>query len=476
MLFSSIPFLYYFLPCVVVLYFAVPKRWKNGALLLASLFFYAWGEPKYVFLMIASILTGYVSGIGIEAICSAANSGQQEKSRKRAKVVLALAILFQLGFLIYFKYADFFIGNMNAVTGLSLPLLRLALPIGISFYTFQMLSYLVDVYRGEVPAQKNVFWLAVYVAMFPQLIAGPIVRYSQMEGQLEQRTHSMERFALGARRFVLGLSKKVLIANVLGELCEVFKTSNDKSVLFFWFYGVAFALHIYFDFSGYSDMAIGLGKIFGFSFPENFQYPYIAKSVTEFWRRWHMSLGSWFRDYVYIPLGGNRVTRPRWFLNILVVWMLTGFWHGAAWNFIVWGLFFAVLLILEKWWLLKVLEKRKWLAHGYVLAAVVISFVIFNAVDLREAWSYLAGMLGVGGLPVVSAEGIYYLKSYGIVLLLGGIGATPLCRQLVERIRRLPGGEGMVSLLEPVVLVGLMVVVTAYLVDGSFNPFLYFRF
>lgn len=467
MLFSSIPFLYYFLPCVVVLYFLVPRRLKNAELLLASLIFYAWGEPKYVFLMIASILIGYVSGIGIGAFC---NTGDGKK------VILFFAILLQLGFLAYFKYADFFIQNFNRATGLSVPMLRLALPIGISFYTFQMLSYLVDVYRKEVPAQRSLLRLALYIAMFPQLIAGPIVRYSQIAEQLEQRTHSMEHFALGARRFVLGLSKKVLIANVLGELCEIFKASDDKSVLFFWVYGVAFALHIYFDFSGYSDMAIGLGKVFGFQFPENFHYPYISKSVTEFWRRWHMSLGVWFRDYVYIPLGGNRVSRPRWFFNLLVVWMLTGFWHGAAWNFVVWGLLFAVLLILEKLWLLKYLEKSKRMAHGYVLVVVVISFVIFNAVDMGEALTYLAGMLGVGEIPFVSAECVYYLRSYGRVLVIGMIGATPLCGQWIERVRKTSSGERIMNLLEPVVLVVLMLAITAYLVDGSFNPFLYFRF
>ena len=341
MLFSSVPFLYYFLPLVLAVYFLTPARFRNAVLLLASLIFYAWGEPKYVLLMLASILSGYGFGLLQE----------RYRGQKGAKLVCGLSVAVSLSFLLYFKYADFFLENFNAATGLGVPLLRIALPIGISFYTFQIISYTVDVYRGE-PAQKNLIHLAAYVAMFPQLIAGPIVRYSDIAQQLEHRSHSTALAAEGVRRFLIGLGKKILIANQLGELCSVFRASDEKSVLFYWLYAVAFALHIYFDFSGYSDMAIGLGKVFGFHFLENFNYPYISASITEFWRRWHMSLGTWFRDYVYIPLGGNRVGRARQLLNILVVWMLTGFWHGAAWNFVVWGLMFAVLLIMEKLWLL----------------------------------------------------------------------------------------------------------------------------
>lgn len=477
MLFSSLTFLYYFLPCVMVLYFIVPKKWKNVILLAGSLFFYAWGEPKYVFLMTASILIGYISGIGIEAFSNAGKTGAKTcTGHWTTKLILGLAVMVLLGLLAYFKYADFFIMNFNAVTGFSVPLLRLALPIGISFYTFQLLSYLVDVYRGEVPAQRNLLHLAVYIAMFPQLIAGPIVRYSQIAGQLKDRGHDWENAALGIRRFVLGLSKKVLIANSLGELCEIFKASDDKSVLFFWVYAVAFCLHIYFDFSGYSDMAIGLGRILGFHFAENFDYPYMSGSVTEFWRRWHISLGVWFRDYVYIPMGGNRVSKVRWFLNILVVWMLTGLWHGAAWNFVVWGLFFAFLLMVEKWWLLNYLNKSRWLAHGYMLLMIAISFVIFNASDMGEALTYLAGMFGMGKWAFVSKECIYYLDSYKTVLLIGIIGSTPFVCRSIERIGRNRLGERVLKVLEPVVLVCLMLMVTAYLVDGSFNPFLYFRF
>lgn len=457
MLFSSIPFLYYFLPCVLILYFIVPKQLKNTALLLLSLVFYAWGEPKLVLLMLATIAVGYILGI------------LTEKHSKYKKLYLLLAVVLSVAALGYFKYADFFIANFNAAFGLSVPLLKIALPIGISFYTFQILSYNIDVYRGEVEAQKNPINLAAYITMFPQLIAGPIVRYKDVAKQLEKRSHSFDKAALGLRRFVLGLTKKILIANALGELCDIFKNSDDKSILFYWMYAIAFSLHIYFDFSGYSDMAIGLGKIFGFDFIENFNYPYISKSITEFWRRWHMSLGTWFRDYVYIPLGGSRVKKARMFFNILVVWMLTGFWHGAAWNFIIWGLYFAVLLIAEKVFLLKYLDKAKVINRIYVLLAVVISFVIFNAATMHEAVGYIGGMIGVGGIPLCSAEAIYYLKSFAVIFVLAIIGATPIPKKIAAKLK-------VVQYMEPIVLLALLAVITAYLVDGSFNPFLYFRF
>ena len=466
MLFSSIPFLYYFLPSVLILYFIVPKKLKNTVLMLSSLVFYGWGEPKYVVLMIASIVIGYFSGILIEAF----------SQKKLSKVFLGISVAVNLVFLAYFKYADFFIENFNAVTGLSIPLLRIALPIGISFYTFQILSYTIDVYRKDVPAQKNIINLAAYITMFPQLIAGPIVRYSDIAKQLEERSHSFENFSKGMRRFVLGLGKKILIANSLGELCDIFKESDDKSILFYWLYAVAFGLHVYFDFSGYSDMAIGLGRIFGFRFSENFNYPYISKSATEFWRRWHMSLGTWFRDYVYIPLGGNRVSKPKWFFNIFVVWFLTGFWHGAAWNFIIWGLFFAVLLIIEKLVLLKYLDKSKVLSRIYTLVAVGISFVIFNAADMKEAFAYIGGMFGAGNVPLVSTEFFYYLRSFAVTLVIGIIGATPVVKNTVEKIFENSKISKFIWGLEPVGLVALLTIMTAYLVDGSFNPFLYFRF
>lgn len=465
MLFSSIPFLYYFLPLVLAVYFLTPARFRNAVLLLASLIFYAWGEPKYVLLMLASILSGYGFGLLQE----------RYRGQKGAKLVCGLSVAVSLSFLLYFKYADFFLENFNAATGLGVPLLRIALPIGISFYTFQIISYTVDVYRGE-PAQKNLIHLAAYVAMFPQLIAGPIVRYSDIAQQLEHRSHPTALAAEGVRRFLIGLGKKILIANQLGELCSVFRASDEKSVLFYWLYAVAFALHIYFDFSGYSDMAIGLGKVFGFHFLENFNYPYISASITEFWRRWHMSLGTWFRDYVYIPLGGNRVGRARQLLNILVVWMLTGFWHGAAWNFVVWGLMFAVLLIMEKLWLLKPLSKCRPLAHLYVVFFVVISFVIFNAENMGQALSDIGGLFGAGGIPLVSAEAVYCLRSFALVLILAVFGATPLLRNGLVRLSQYPTAGKVLNALEPFTLFILLLVMTGYLVDGSFNPFLYFRF
>lgn len=465
MLFSSVPFLYYFLPLVLAVYFLTPARFRNAVLLLASLIFYAWGEPKYVLLMLASILSGYGFGLLQE----------RYRGQKGAKLVCGLSVAVSLSFLLYFKYADFFLENFNAATGLGVPLLRIALPIGISFYTFQIISYTVDVYRGE-PAQKNLIHLAAYVAMFPQLIAGPIVRYSDIAQQLEHRSHSTALAAEGVRRFLIGLGKKILIANQLGELCSVFRASDEKSVLFYWLYAVAFALHIYFDFSGYSDMAIGLGKVFGFHFLENFNYPYISASITEFWRRWHMSLGTWFRDYVYIPLGGNRVGRARQLLNILVVWMLTGFWHGAAWNFVVWGLMFAVLLIMEKLWLLKPLSKCRPLAHLYVVFFVVISFVIFNAENMGQALSDIGGLFGAGGIPLVSAEAVYCLRSFALVLILAVFGATPLLRNGLVRLSQYPTAGKVLNALEPFTLFILLLVMTGYLVDGSFNPFLYFRF
>ena len=464
MLFSSIPFLFYFLPAALGLYFLAPRRMKNGVLLLCSLFFYGWGEPKYLILMLVSVAQGYGFGLLIE------------KCRKHAKLFLSLSIAVSLLLLGYFKYADFFLSSFHAVTGISVPALQIALPIGISFYTFQILSYVIDVYRGDVTAQRNLIDLAAYVAMFPQLIAGPIVRYADIAPQLKHRTHTLADAAYGARRFILGLSKKVLLANVLYELISAYKSAANVSVLFVWLYAAAYVLHLYFDFSGYSDMAIGLGRIFGFHFIENFNYPYISASVTEFWRRWHMSLGSWFRDYVYIPLGGNRVSKAKWFRNIFIVWLLTGLWHGAAWTFILWGLFFAVFLTAEKLWYGRALAKTRVFKHIYVLLLVIVSFVLFDANSVGEAAAAIGGLFGAAGVSAVNPISLYYLRSFAVVFLIGIVGATPLPKRAVEQLGSTRAGAMVVDVLEPLVLVSVLAVSTGYLVDGSFNPFLYFRF
>ncbi|MBQ8541647.1 MAG: MBOAT family protein [Clostridia bacterium] len=465
MLFSSIPFLYYFLPIVLICYFLAPKGLKNAVLLVFSLGFYAWGEPRYVFLMIATVLVNYFMGLLID----------RYRGTLKAKASLAISCIFSLGSLAYFKYADFFIENFNLATGLGVKLLNIALPIGISFYTFQILSYTIDVYRNDVKVQKSVVALGAYVSLFPQLIAGPIVRYSDVERELKGRVHSFDKAAEGIRRFVIGLSKKVIIANTMGEMCDAFKMSDDKSVLFYWLFAIGYTLQIYFDFSGYSDMAIGLGKILGFEFMENFNYPFTSKSITEFWRRWHISLGSWFRDYVYIPMGGNRVGKARLFVNIFTVWFLTGFWHGAEWNFIVWGLFFGVLLTLEKFFYGKWLQKLKGLNHVYVLFAVLISFVIFSASGMGEAMEYVGGMFGYGNLPLVSESFVYNAVSYIFVIILAVVGSTPIVKNAYNKLHRTKA-RGFLDVLELPILLVLLFVVTAYLADGSFNPFLYFRF
>ena len=461
MLFSSVTFLYYFLPAVMAVYFLAPRRGKNAVLLLASLFFYGWGEPRLLWLMVFTIALFYLCGLAIG----------RAQSRKWKKFWLLVSVVVSVGLLGLFKYADFFISSMNAVTGLGLPLLHLALPVGISFYTFQSLSYTIDVYRGVVPPQKNPVSFGAYVALFPQLIAGPIVRYVDVAKELEGRTHSWGSAMEGIRRFLVGLGKKVILADNFALLAELFRQSGEKSVVFSWMYAIAFTLNIYFDFSGYSDMAIGLGRVLGFHFPENFNYPYLSRSATEFWRRWHMTLGGWFRDYIYIPMGGNRVSRGRWIVNILTVWLLTGLWHGAAWNFVLWGLVFAVLLLAEKSLpaLQRLPDGLQWL---YTMLAVVFSFVLFNADSVSQAGQDMANMLGLGGLPLLTGETVYYLKSYALLFCIGFVGATPLPARLGRRISETRLGSG----LQWIFLAGVLLVCTAYLVDGSFSPFLYFRF
>lgn len=466
MLFSGIPFLYYFLPAALAISLAAPRPLRNAALLAVSLFFYGWGEPGYVALMAGYLLLGYLFGLLI---------GKRRGTAAGLRL-LALPVALSVGMLGYFKYADFAVETVNALTGLSLPAPGVSLPIGISFYTFQMISYTVDVYRGETAPQRNPIDLGAYVALFPQLIAGPIVRYTGVAPQLRDRACTLEGAAQGIRRFVLGLGKKVLIANQLGELCTLFRDAREPSVLYVWLYAAAFTLHIYFDFSGYSDMAIGLGRILGFRFPENFRHPYVSRSLTEFWRRWHITLGSWFRDYVYIPLGGSRVSRGKWLRNLLAVWLLTGLWHGAAWTFVLWGLYFGLLLLVEKLWLGPLLKRAGRWSHLYVLFFVTAGFVLFNGESLSQAGGDLLGMLGLGGLPLLSAEALYQLRSYAVVLLLAAVGATPLPGAVAERLRQSPAGERTLNLLEPAALGAILLVSTGYLVDGSFNPFLYFRF
>ncbi len=461
MLFSSIPFLYYFLPGVLIAYFLVPRRFQNLVLLLFSLVFYGWGEPKLLALMLFTI--------GVFYLCGRAMG--RAKGQKEKKFWLIVSIVISISLLAIFKYADFFITSVNAVTGLSIPLLRLALPVGISFYTFQSLSYTIDVYRGNVPAQKDPIAFGAYVTLFPQLIAGPIVRYIDVARELENRSTSLSEIGLGLRRFLVGLGKKVILADNFALLCRLFRESGEPSVLFAWMYAISFTLNIYFDFSGYSDMGIGLGRVFGFHFVENFNYPYLSKSITEFWRRWHMSLGSWFRDYVYIPLGGNRVSKGRWVFNILVVWCLTGAWHGAAWNFVLWGLLYALFLMIEKW--VPGLQKLpSLLRHGYTLLIVVLGFVLFNADTIGQAWGDIAAMFGFGGLPLVSPETLYYLRSYGLLFLLGFVGSTPVGKEAAQKLGQTKWGPA----LEMAMMAVLLLVSTAYLVDGSFSPFLYFRF
>ncbi|MBE6775488.1 MAG: MBOAT family protein [Ruminococcaceae bacterium] len=460
MLFSSIPFIYYFLPLVFLIYFLVPRKFKNFTLLVSSLIFYAWGEPKLTAVMLISIATGYASGLILE----------KHRNTKKGRLILCLSLLIPVAFLVYFKYADFFIDTFNAATGMSVPLLRVALPIGISFYTFQILSYQVDVYRGSA-AQRNPIDLACYITLFPQLIAGPIVRYTDIEHKLKARTHTTEQFASGVVKFTVGLGKKILLANTIGSFCTAFDGASEKSVVFAWVNAAAVALQIYFDFSGYSDMAIGLGRMLGFDFLENFNYPFISKSATEFWRRWHMSLGSWFRDYVYIPLGGNRVSPARHIFNIFVVWFLTGFWHGAGWNYIIWGVFYAVILIAEKFLYGKRLEKHPVISHFYVIIITLISFTIFNRENMGEMLSCFRLMLGLDGAPFITAEALYYLKSYAVIITVAAIGSTPVMKRFADKLP-----ERARYVLTPLFIICVFLLSTAYLADGSFNPFLYFRF
>ena len=459
MLFSSVSFIYLFLPIVLMLYFASPKKLKNAVLLLSSLLFYFMGEPIYILLLIFSSVSDFLHSLFIEKL----------RGTNKAKLLLISSVAINLLMLGFFKYADFFIGLSNSALGTNIPLLNIPLPIGISFFTFQTMSYSIDVYKGEVPANKNILDFGTYVCLFPQLIAGPIVRYKDVEGELKNRKHTAQNVSDGLTRFAVGLGKKVILANMLAEFTVHFRASSP-STFFYWCYAIFYFLQVYFDFSGYSDMAIGIGKILGFNFPENFNYPIISKSLSEFWRRWHQTLGTWFRDYVYFPLGGSRVGKIKLIRNLFIVWLLTGLWHGASINFVLWGLFFFVMLSLEKLFLQKALDRLpKIISHMYALFFVLLSFVIFGAENTAGLISDLKGMFS-GELPFVNGETLYYLKSYLPVLLLAILGATPVCKHFALKISR------KAPYLEPLFVTVVLLVCTALLVNGSFNPFLYFRF
>ena len=460
MLFTSISFLYYFLPITLILYFIVPKKYKNVILLVSSLLFYFYGEPIYVFLMIAEILIAYFGALLID--------------KYKDKTILIILLMIHISLLFIFKYTDFILTNINNIFNANINLLKLALPIGISFYTFQIISYEVDVYKKKVSVQKNIINLATYVSLFPQLIAGPIVRYESINQELDNRKTTFSDFSYGVRRFIIGLSKKVLLANVLGELCSTFNTISDKTVVFYWLFAISYMLQIYLDFSAYSDMAIGLGRMFGFHFLENFNYPYISKSITEFWRRWHMSLSSWFKDYVYIPLGGSRCGKTKLIRNIFVVWFLTGLWHGASWNFILWGLLFGIVLVIEKLFLQKVLDKTPNIfKHIYVLFIVMISFVIFNGENIINN---IQGLFGINNISFINSVSIHYLKNYLIILIISILACTPLFKNIIEKLKNNKKINKVINLLEPIYLVLLLFIVTVYLINNSYNPFLYFRF
>jgi len=467
MVFSSLPFLYVFLPIVLICYYLAPRKFRNAVLLLSSLLFYFYGEPRYTVLLIVSSIADFIFGLKIE----------KNRGKKSAKAWLVGSISLNLVMLGFFKYIDFFINTFNSIAGTGFEPLGIALPIGISFFTFQTMSYTIDVYRGNVKAQRNLSTFATYVCLFPGLIAGPIVRYSEISVELESRKERIADISDGIRRFCVGLLKKVLIANMFGELIEIFRGSNESTVLFHWMYAFAFAFQLYFDFSGYSDMAIGLGKMFGFKFPENFNYPYISKSITEFWRRWHMTLGNWFKDYVYIPLGGNRVRLPRWVLNIMIVWMLTGFWHGADWNFIIWGGMMGAFLLIERFFIGNILKKiGPVLPRLYMIFIIVISFVIFNGEGFSGTMVDLGGLFGVGeSIALTGAESLYYLRSFAFVFIFAAIFSTPIAKIAAEKALGSKHGE-KVALLQPLLVGVILILVTGMLVAGSFNPFLYFRF
>jgi len=463
MVFASITFLYYFLPIFLIVYFCSPKKFKNIILLLFSLLFYFYGEPKYILLMIIQVLFAYFMTLIFD--------------KNKSKSLFIFNISFHLFLLCIFKYFNFLIGNINAILNSNISFIDIALPIGISFYTFQIISYEIDVYKGSVPVEKNLLNFATYVFLFPQLIAGPIVRYSDVKEELSNRKHSFDGFGEGVNRFIIGLSKKVIIANNIGELINILTSTSETSILLYWILAICYMLQIYFDFSGYSDIAIGLGKMIGFKFPENFNYPYVATSITDFWRRWHITLSTWFKDYVYIPLGGNRTGTGKTIRNILIVWILTGLWHGASWNFVVWGLYFGIILIIEKFLLKKYLDKLPlFLKKVYTLFIVMISFVIFSSSSMKDAFIVIKGLFDFKNLAISNSFILYYLKGYFLILVLAVIGATPLLKNVVSKLKKNKILSYVINVLEIVFVLVILLIVTSMLIDNSYNPFLYFRF
>lgn len=468
MVFSSLTFLFFFLPITLLLYFLVPTRFKNGLLFLSGLLFYGWGEPVYIIIMILSILIDYLSGRVMDRF------GRAKRVRK---AVLLLSIIMNLGLLGVFKYSAFFIGNLNGLFGLSIPNPNLALPIGISFYTFQSMSYTIDLYRGQIPVQKSFINFGAYVSMFPQLVAGPIVRYDDVRRELEHREVSVSKISDGVAIFIKGLAKKVIMANNLGLIWTTVKATpiHELSAATAWLGILAFAFQIYFDFSGYSDMAVGMGKMLGFHFPENFNLPYIAKSISDFWRRWHITLGTWFREYVYIPLGGNRKGKWRTVFNLLVVWTLTGFWHGASWNFLLWGLYFGVLIVLERLFLGRVLEKLPGVVRiVYTFLLVLFGWILFEFESVPEAFQYFLAMFGANGTAFIDTTFSYLFSANVLLLLVAIVISTGLVKRIYEFL-----GERksiVVRVAVPVCSILVFLLCTAYLVDATYNPFLYFRF
>lgn len=473
MVFSSILFLFYFLPLTLLLYFLSPRRYRNLILFISSLAFYSWGEPKYIWIMIFSTILDYSCGRFIDR-------NRKKGFTRKMKVGLMVSIMGNLGLLCFFKYGDFIIGNINKLFALDFPLLKIPLPIGISFYTFQTMSYTIDVYRGDTRVQDNIISFASYVTLFPQLIAGPIVRYQTVAEEIDKRRESYDLFSQGIKRFIIGLGKKVLLANNIGILWETVSQINidQLPIVTAWLGILAFSFQIYFDFSGYSDMAIGLGKIFGFNFLENFNYPYMSESITDFWRRWHISLGSWFKEYVYIPLGGNRGGIYRQLRNILIVWGLTGIWHGASWNFLVWGCYFGLLLILEKLFLLRILERLpSFLRRIYTLFIVVISWAIFAFDSLGQGLAYIGALFGKGGRILYNSHSIYLLYTNILLFLILLIASTDFPKNTWKILsRKYEDKEGIIWTIENILLGAIFFMVLAYLVDQSYNPFLYFRF